>query len=701
MSAVSFREAMVLALILMVSLLLRWWVAMSSPHSGYKAPPMHGDFEAQRHWIELTTHLPLSDWYVQGPSNNLTYWGLDYPPLTAYHSMALGYFAKYVRLSDADFSSAFGLLTSRGSETTATIRFMRESVILSELLVFVPAALAVTFFFAVELDPLQWGERKREKKSEGDNEAAASQRATPFQFASRKRSPLLACFTILLNGSLPALIVDHAHFQYNCVSLGLMLWALYHAGKHCALQERLAAIDAMDRRQATITNRRGGNQYQPRTVPALSALHHLMASIMCAALSMTFKQMSLYYALGLGGWYLGECVRYAVGRADEVDAVCSSAAHPPPTQQRAARRSGVLVAAFLRAVIVCAVVGISTFALVLAPFVATNTVGDVAQRVFPVGRGLYEDKVANVWCTISPILKLPAVAQRIVASNDSSPANEANVRQMTLWLCLASTILGSLPAIISAVRSRPYGPPKPKVNDNCPWQLDIDPWTATQRACMRSQKRVEQLLWTVLCSSLSFYLFSYQVHEKGILLPLLPACVLLALLSRRMLAVEQCPHLLNPIEEIKDIELRKIQQQRGLLWLFVSIAHFSLFQLAEKDKILPLFTVLQLILAFLALRRCSLGPDDASQVAAEHHSPYAVPSPARAFWCYRIVYHASSQLVMRVLLGVFIAEEFVRNRWLEGNERYPHLGILSRFAVCTAYFLWMLLVGSAHAARSP
>ena len=47
---------------------------------------MHGDFEAQRHWMEITIHLPISKWYTY----DLQYWGLDYPPLTAYHSWLLG-----------------------------------------------------------------------------------------------------------------------------------------------------------------------------------------------------------------------------------------------------------------------------------------------------------------------------------------------------------------------------------------------------------------------------------------------------------------------------------------------------------------------------------------------------------------------------------------------------------------------------------
>ena len=51
---------------------------------------MFGDYEAQRHWMELTLHLPPQQWYTNGTHNNLQYWGLDYPPLTAYQSWLCG-----------------------------------------------------------------------------------------------------------------------------------------------------------------------------------------------------------------------------------------------------------------------------------------------------------------------------------------------------------------------------------------------------------------------------------------------------------------------------------------------------------------------------------------------------------------------------------------------------------------------------------
>jgi alpha-1,3-glucosyltransferase len=47
---------------------------------------MYGDYEAQRHWMELTMHQPIREWYTY----DVQYWGLDYPPLTAYVSWACG-----------------------------------------------------------------------------------------------------------------------------------------------------------------------------------------------------------------------------------------------------------------------------------------------------------------------------------------------------------------------------------------------------------------------------------------------------------------------------------------------------------------------------------------------------------------------------------------------------------------------------------
>ena len=67
-----------LAALAALSLAARAWHA-SGPHSGQGVPPRYGDYEAQRHWLQVCFRAPLRLWY----SWDLEHWGLDYPPLSA------------------------------------------------------------------------------------------------------------------------------------------------------------------------------------------------------------------------------------------------------------------------------------------------------------------------------------------------------------------------------------------------------------------------------------------------------------------------------------------------------------------------------------------------------------------------------------------------------------------------------------------
>ncbi|XP_057489474.1 probable dolichyl pyrophosphate Man9GlcNAc2 alpha-1,3-glucosyltransferase [Actinidia eriantha] len=71
--------------IIVFAILLRVVVSFH-PYSGVGKPPKYGDFEAQRHWMEITLNLPACEWNRNSTTNDLSYWGLDYPPLTAYQS---------------------------------------------------------------------------------------------------------------------------------------------------------------------------------------------------------------------------------------------------------------------------------------------------------------------------------------------------------------------------------------------------------------------------------------------------------------------------------------------------------------------------------------------------------------------------------------------------------------------------------------
>ncbi|GME94872.1 unnamed protein product [[Candida] boidinii] len=142
---------------------------------------MFGDFEAQRHWLEITVNLPISEWYFY----DLQYWGLDYPPLTAFHSFFLG---KIGNLID---KSWFLLDSSRGFETSDLKSFMRITALISELVIYIPA---VVWY-------CKWMGRYYNNALPVDQTIIAA--AILFQ-------PHL-------------IIIDHGHFQYNSVMLGFTL----------------------------------------------------------------------------------------------------------------------------------------------------------------------------------------------------------------------------------------------------------------------------------------------------------------------------------------------------------------------------------------------------------------------------------------------------------------------------------------------
>lgn len=178
-------------IILNTGLVLRGAVSLWS-YSGASTPPMFGDYEAQRHWQEITLNVPTIDWYSNTSQNHLLYWGLDYPPLTAVHSYLLGMWANWLN------SSYVALDTSRGHESSNHKTFMRGTVLLADLLIFLPACVQYAMLFNFQ----------------------------PTKCSKNiKKQQFLQTLVILV--LFPGLIlIDNGHFQYNNISLGLFLLAV-------------------------------------------------------------------------------------------------------------------------------------------------------------------------------------------------------------------------------------------------------------------------------------------------------------------------------------------------------------------------------------------------------------------------------------------------------------------------------------------
>ncbi|KAJ4990193.1 glucosyltransferase [Stagonosporopsis vannaccii] len=382
-------------LILMAVGLFRWTVSLWG-YSGYQSPPMHGDFEAQRHWMEITKHLPVSQWYFY----DLQWWGLDYPPLTAYHSWVLGVVGSAIN------PEWFALDKSRALDELNLKIYMRATVFVSEYLAYVPALIVFL---------------RRYAKLEGVNVWEGS----------------IALVAILLQPG--TILIDHGHFQYNTVMLGFAV--------------------------ATLSSMIAGR-------PLWGCVFFVGA--------LGFKQMALFYAPAVFAYLVGICLfpKINIVRFLSIALVTAAA-------------FVVLYLPFLLGVAYDMHQGVSDNALPRPPIMESLPIRwdtgawyypivlQVAQsihRIFPFSRGLFEDKVANIWCTIHTFHKLHRYPQELL--------------QRSALLATSAAILP--PCLIIFF--------KPK----------------------------KQLLpLTFAAVSWGFFLCSYQVHEKNVLLPLLPMTLLL------------------------------------------------------------------------------------------------------------------------------------------------------------------------------
>lgn len=351
-------------LALLLAVLLRWCIALHS-HSGEKTPPMFGDYEAQRHWMEITYNVPLKDWYHNTNDNNLTYWGLDYPPLTAYHSFLCGYFASLF------VPECIELHSSRGHESYRHKLFMRYSVFIVDLFIYFPA--------------LYWYFRNVRRET--------------------KHSAVGLFISLLYPG---LILIDYGHFQFNCVSLGFFV----------------ASVAAI-----------------------FSQKYKTAACLFCLAVN--YKQMELYHSLPFFFFFLGKFF-----------SLC--------------RRRGFRVG--LKFIIPIGLVVLGTFFFLWFPFLLDfASARQVVNRIFPVSRGVFEDKVSTFWCMLNVFFKI-----------------HLNVSNTTMVrVCLLVTLFSVLPSVIDLMLRPTF----------------------------------EKFKLSLIICSLCFFLFSFHVHEKSILLVAIPVAL--------------------------------------------------------------------------------------------------------------------------------------------------------------------------------
>jgi alpha-1,3-glucosyltransferase len=412
---------------------------------------------------------------------------------------------------------------------------MRATVFISEYLVYIPAAIIFL---------------RRYSRLQGVNVWEAS----------------IALVAILMQPA--TILIDHGHFQYNTVMLGLVL----------------ASMSSM------IAGR-----------PLWSCVFFVGA--------LGFKQMALFYAPAVFVYLLGICIVPRINPARFIGIAISTVLS-----------FAILFAPFLLGVAYDTYRGVQMEDLPVPPILATlpvpinekawyyPTVLQFAQsihRIFPFARGLFEDKVANVWCAIHTFHKLHTYSSILV-------------QRAAL---LATTAAITPPCLI----------------------LLLNP-------------RKELLPLALAATSWGFFLCSYQVHEKNVLLPLLPMTVLLSGTGGLLPSVRAWVGLAN------------------------MLGAWTMFPLLKRDELRVPYFVLSLLWAYL------LGLPPASLSAYHEGTSGGLTLPTK-------ILHLNFYLAM---IGWHVIEAFIPppvnkpDLWIVANVLVGAAG----FGVCYLWCLWVLLMKS-------
>lgn len=387
---------------------------------------------------------------------------------------------------------------------------MRATVLLSELAIYIPAVISF----------VRWTSKK--------------QGVSPI-------SQSLASAAILFQ---PALIlIDHGHFQYNSVMLGLALFS--------------------------IVNLQNNNN--------LTACFCFISSIM-------FKQMALYYSPAIFAYLLGVCFFPRIN-----------------IYKLAAIATSTIFSLFLTIAPIFVLGGFST-------------VQQMVIRIFPFSRGLWEDKVANFWCTANTFIKF-----KFIFSNDQLQK-----------LSLLVTILAISPTMIIA-----FLYPKRQL---LPWIFSSCSW--------------------------AFFLFSFQVHEKSVLLPLMPTTLLIAVAIPKSTSNKN-----NKTKFLNSDDLLPL-----VFWIN-NVAMFSLWPLLKREGLQFEFFTMTLCWNWL-IGNFNFLTSLSSEYKLRTH---LLPSTG-FFWKYVLILTYSSMLVFHIV-------EF----FIPPPSTYPDLFVLSNITIsCGCFGLFWL-----------
>ena len=375
------------------------------------------DFEVHRNWMAITYNLPPSQWYF----NDVSIWTLDYPPFFAYFEWILAMIAVHVDPLIVTISS---------------IPVLNDNV-----LIFQRCSVIITEFF------LFWATWRYISRSKKDTK---NQKETVFTL-------------VALNGGL--MLVDHMHFQYNGMLLGLLvlcfdaaamnqgtfvavLFSTLVLSKHLFLTLAPVFAAYLWRSYCTDFGRRVGHTFALTVATRFSVL----VLIAVCALCLCFGPVLLYDNQGSWKQVLGELGRRAM---------------------------------------------------------------QILGRLFPLGRGLVHSYWApNVW---SLYYFVDRVMQSVLPRMNALP-EAAKMRATSTASTVSGLVGGVSPTVLPDVTA-----------PMCMVLVLLASFPAIHRifTAPKRHQGVSLLVKATVYTSMSAFMLGYHVHEKAILVPILSQTFLL------------------------------------------------------------------------------------------------------------------------------------------------------------------------------
>ncbi len=486
-------------------------------------PAYHStDFEVHRNWLAITYSLPLRDWYFEATSQ----WTLDYPPFFAYFSWLLA--------QPAPLVDPLIVAVHEGLEHAATPAkyYMRATVVVTELVLAAAVwALSETGASGTSVVAEEGGKGKK-----------ASRQVEEEEEEERRGTLKVLAASILLHPGV--IIIDHIHFQYNGFLFGALFWALWAA--------REVSYCSRVRRVMSTCLSRMVSSHSP--CPATSQNKPLLSAFLFSTL-LNLKHIYMYIAPAFFIYLLRSYV-YPPG---------STSAHLPAATERLITVGAFTLAPF----------ALSLVPLLLAGFYhEAGPLGVLSQmlgRLFPFSRGLNHAYWApNFWAlwTASDRVLLQLLRRSPALVRLLPSALQRNFSDMSASGSFASASRGLIGNVDFAVL--------PTISPRTCFALTVCAMLPALAKLWRAPTYRSFLTALTLCAYASF-LFGWHVHEKAILLVLLPFTWLAAddYLHFRSFTVLSVAGIFSLFPLLYQPAETPIKVVVTLLWLIIVLGYLS------------------------------------------------------------------------------------------------------------------------------